>query len=919
MLGRRDGTPITVLDKLTYAGNEANLAPVRADPELAARLRSSGRHRRRGGRRPAGRRGRRGRQLRRRIARRPVDPRSRRRSCATGVIGVHVLLEACRAAARPAALPPGLDRRGLRLGRRRATPREDAPLAPRSPYAAAKAAGELLVRSYVVTHGLDAVVTRGSNTYGPYHHPEKLDPAVHHQRHRRPAAAALRRRPPAARLAVRVATTPAAIDFVLRHGVAGETYNVAGRGGDDEPRGRGAPARAARQAVVARPQVEDRPGPRSSLRDGRRQARRARLAPGTSFEDGPRRDGRLVSWPTRPGGGRPARATGTPSTSASTATGWPRRRRPPTRPIRPTDAGRRDRRRGRLGSALVDGARRRAVHRPGRADRLGPDRVRPRCARRRSGRGSIATGRRSSSTPPPGPTSTAAPSTRRWRCAATATATGVLAGPAPSAGIDLLVVSTNEVFDGSPRPTARPTGRPTRPHRAIRTARPSWPASGAASAAFAATGREPRHRPDGVAVRAAGRDFPSRILDAADRARGGRRAAARRRRRVGDADLHAPTSPRRSSSCSRRTRVAGIHHLVNGLFATRADWARDVVGRAGLDGRDRRRPASTWARPSAPPRWGVLAPTPLPSGEPLRAVARRDGRLRARRCCAPARMRRERDRAPPSALPGVRYGAVARHADDAAPSASSGAATSASSIRRRRRRSRASTFVQANLSTSAAGRPARPPPPPSPGRPLDRAAGRAFVALVDVRPLLATARGTAGRRDARARRRRLGPHPGRRRPRLPGARAARAHLPRDQRVRRHRRAGLRLGRSGRRACPGRRSPATPDGRPILSERDASNPSLADSWCACADGADLDPDRTAPPRLPTPATQGASGSGTIPRLRRHAAPSLTEATVPSSSLGVRIAQDRRRPRPRPHRHASARRARRRGGGPATPRS
>jgi dTDP-glucose 4,6-dehydratase len=54
--------------------------------------------------------------------------------------------------------------------------REDAPLAPRSPYAAAKAAGELLVRSYVITHGVDAVVTRGSNTYGPYHHPEKLIP-----------------------------------------------------------------------------------------------------------------------------------------------------------------------------------------------------------------------------------------------------------------------------------------------------------------------------------------------------------------------------------------------------------------------------------------------------------------------------------------------------------------------------------------------------------------------------------------------------------------------------------------------------------------------------------------------------------------------------------------------------------------------
>ena len=38
VLGRRDGTRITVLDKLTYAGNEANLAPVRDDPEMAARF-----------------------------------------------------------------------------------------------------------------------------------------------------------------------------------------------------------------------------------------------------------------------------------------------------------------------------------------------------------------------------------------------------------------------------------------------------------------------------------------------------------------------------------------------------------------------------------------------------------------------------------------------------------------------------------------------------------------------------------------------------------------------------------------------------------------------------------------------------------------------------------------------------------------
>ena len=78
VLGRRDGARIVVLDKLTYAGNEANLRPVRADPEQAARLDLRPRRHRRPGRRRAARRGdRRGRQFRRRVACRPLDPRPR--------------------------------------------------------------------------------------------------------------------------------------------------------------------------------------------------------------------------------------------------------------------------------------------------------------------------------------------------------------------------------------------------------------------------------------------------------------------------------------------------------------------------------------------------------------------------------------------------------------------------------------------------------------------------------------------------------------------------------------------------------------------------------------------------------------------------------------------------------------------------
>ena len=49
-------------------------------------------------------------------------------------------------------------------------------LEPNSPYAASKAGGEMMVRSYHVTYGMDTVVTRGSNTFGPYQYPEKLLP-----------------------------------------------------------------------------------------------------------------------------------------------------------------------------------------------------------------------------------------------------------------------------------------------------------------------------------------------------------------------------------------------------------------------------------------------------------------------------------------------------------------------------------------------------------------------------------------------------------------------------------------------------------------------------------------------------------------------------------------------------------------------
>lgn len=55
---------------------------------------------------------------------------------------------------------------------------ETTPLAPNSPYAASKAGADLLVRAYHATFGLDVVITRCSNNYGPYQFPEKLIPLI---------------------------------------------------------------------------------------------------------------------------------------------------------------------------------------------------------------------------------------------------------------------------------------------------------------------------------------------------------------------------------------------------------------------------------------------------------------------------------------------------------------------------------------------------------------------------------------------------------------------------------------------------------------------------------------------------------------------------------------------------------------------
>jgi dTDP-glucose 4,6-dehydratase len=234
VLGRRDGTVVTVLDKLTYAGNRANLEPAFGDPEQAGRLSlvvgdiadpetvaplarkadavinfAAESH----------------------VDRSILDSEAFLR---TGVLGVRVLLEAVRAEATRAAAAARSVPRFLQVSTdevygsiEAGTASETAILAPSSPYAAAKAAGDLLAASYSVTFGLDIVVTRGSNTYGPFQHPEKFIPLFLTNAiddlplplygdglHRRDW--------------LFVTDHAGAIDHVLRHGASGEVYNISG-------------------------------------------------------------------------------------------------------------------------------------------------------------------------------------------------------------------------------------------------------------------------------------------------------------------------------------------------------------------------------------------------------------------------------------------------------------------------------------------------------------------------------------------------------------------------------------------------------------------------------------------------------------------------------------------------------------------
>lgn len=95
----------------------------------------------------------------------------------TNVVGVGVLLDAARSLGVERFLQVSTDEVYGSLGAEGLFT-EDSPLAPNSPYAASKAAADLLVRSYVHTFGLPCLITRCSNNYGPRQFPEKLIPLM---------------------------------------------------------------------------------------------------------------------------------------------------------------------------------------------------------------------------------------------------------------------------------------------------------------------------------------------------------------------------------------------------------------------------------------------------------------------------------------------------------------------------------------------------------------------------------------------------------------------------------------------------------------------------------------------------------------------------------------------------------------------
>ena len=281
---------VTVLDKLTYAGNPRNLDPVREHPRfrfVQGDIADAGLVAGLAGEVDV---------IVNFAAESHVDRslEAPGQFIQTDVFGTFVLIEAARTAGHERFLQVSTDEvyGSVHQGRSR----EDDALRPRSPYSASKAGGEMMVWAYRASHGFPAIITRGSNTYGPYQYPEKIIPLF--------ITNALDQVPlpiygdgSAVRDYIHVTDHCRGIDVALRRGEPGADYNI-GQGGEEID---GIRVADTVLRLVGRPEslkqfVRDRPGHdrRYALDTGRLTA--LGWAPTLDFETGM---AQTVGWYTQ--------------------------------------------------------------------------------------------------------------------------------------------------------------------------------------------------------------------------------------------------------------------------------------------------------------------------------------------------------------------------------------------------------------------------------------------------------------------------------------------------------------------------------------------------------------------------------------------------------------------------------------------
>ena len=143
------------------------------------------------------------------------------------ILGTQSLLDAARAAGVPRYLQVSTDEVYGTLAPDDPAFSETTPLAPNSPYAASKAGADLLVRAAHHTFGMDTVITRCSNNYGPYQFPEKLIP-LFITNAMNDIQVPVYGDGKQVRDWIHVLDHCRGIDAVLRKGKAGEVYNLGG-------------------------------------------------------------------------------------------------------------------------------------------------------------------------------------------------------------------------------------------------------------------------------------------------------------------------------------------------------------------------------------------------------------------------------------------------------------------------------------------------------------------------------------------------------------------------------------------------------------------------------------------------------------------------------------------------------------------